>query len=412
MLQRNSNNKRKKRKKSFIFCHNLFRFLVSITIPILYKIYFSSHIKTFFTKIIKINLLDAYIPYLKEVYFILFNKYYLQLAIPLLLVYNFCNIYKTFILIISLQFPLIISQLLNLHLINSINDVSEINNEMLYTTGYSLVLWEILFNSDTEQKLFNSYKSLDSIRKNPTVKKFSFILEIIFILSLLFTNYLLFNDFEKIIFDLILGLITYYILFKIFELNPNNPRQFQKFVGLNFFYFFLILFTINIFFIIIIINTSNKYPEKEEILELIIYKYCFSSIIIGIYLGAKYEYNFYFEKRFNNWAQYNFEFDGEIVEEEESLASSISFNKARQWNHTGFFISLIRLVFLFLLSLGILYPFLNLNFENFFYELFLKYIMPWNIFGFGLFHLFKLILKYLKVTNILLLTIIGERESF
>ena len=116
---------------------------------------------------------------MKEVYFILFNKYYLQLAIPLLLVYNFCNIYKTFILIISLQFPLIISQLLNLHLINSINDVSEINNEMLYTTGYSLVLCEILFNSDTDQKLFNSYKSLDSIRKNPTVKKFSFILEII-----------------------------------------------------------------------------------------------------------------------------------------------------------------------------------------------------------------------------------------
>ena len=64
-----------------------------------------------------------------------------------------------------------------------------------------------------------------------------------------------------------------------------------------------------------------------------------------------------------------------FVEEEESLASSISFNKARQWNHTGFFISLIRLVFLFLLSLGILYPFLNLNFENFFYDLFLKYII-------------------------------------
>ena len=412
MFQRNSSNKRKKRKKLFIFCYNLFRLLIMITIPFLYKIYFSPYMRTFFISSIKINFLDVYIPYLKEVYFILFNKYYLHLAIQLLLVYNFCNIYKTFILLISLQFPLIISKILNLYLIDRINNVSEINNELLYTTGYSLALWEILFNSDTEQKLYNSYKSLDSLRKNPTIKKFSFILEIIFILSLLFTNYLLFNDFEKIIFDLILGLTTYYILFKIFEINPNNPRQFQKFVGLNFFYFFLCIFTITIFFIILIINTSNNHPEKEEIIKLIIYKYSFSSIIIGIYFGAKYEYNFYFDKRFNNWAQYNFEFDGEIVEEEESLASSISFNKARQWNHTGFFISLIRLIFLFLLSLGILYPFLHLNFENFFYELFLKYIIPWNIFGFGLFHLFKLILKYLKVTNILLLTIIGERESF
>ena len=78
-----------------------------------------------------------------------------------------------------MQFPLIISKILNLYILYSINNVSEINNEMLYTTGYSLVLWEILFNSDTDQKLFNSYKSLDSIRKNPTVKKFSFILEII-----------------------------------------------------------------------------------------------------------------------------------------------------------------------------------------------------------------------------------------
>ena len=131
-----------------------------------------------------------------------------------------------------------------------------------------------------------------------------------------------------------------------------------------------------------------------------------------MYFGSKYEYNCYFEKKFNNWAQYNFEYDGEILEEEESLASSISFNKARQWNHTNFSISLIRLLILIFLSFGCLYTYIFVNFQNFLFELFLKYIIPLNIFTFGLFHLFKLILKYLKVTNILLLTIIGERESF
>ena len=412
MFQENSSNKRKKRKKSLIFCYNIFLFFILLSISFLYKIYFSSYIKDLFSYPLKINSLKEYIPYLKKIYLIIFNKYYLQLIIPLLLIYNYCNIYKTFILLISLQFPLIISKILNLYLITDIRNVNEFKEELLYTTGYSLTLWEILFNSDVDEKIHYSIKSIDSIRKSPSVNKFSLFLEIIFILSLHLTNYLLFNDIEKIIFDIILGLISYYIIFNIFELDPNNPRQFQKFIEFNFSHFFLIVLISNLFLIIFIVNTSNNFPEKEEIIEYIIYKYSFSSIIIGIYLGAKYEYIFYFEKRFNNWAQYNFEFDGEIVEEEESLASSISFNKARQWNHTGFFISLIRLVFLFLLSLGILYPFLNLNFENFFYELFLKYIMPWNIFGFGLFHLFKLILKYLKVTNILLLVLIEQRESF
>ena len=169
---------------------------------------------------------------------------------------------------------------------------------------------------------------------------------------------------------------------------------------------------INLFFIIFTINATNNYPNKEEIIQNIIYKYSFSSIIIGIFFGAKYEYNFYFEKRFGNWAQYNFEFDGEIAEEDESLASSISFNKARQWNHTNFCISLIRLFFIFLLSFTCLYPFLNITSDNFYQNLIVNNIIPWNILGFGLFHLFKLVLKYFKVTNMLLLTIIKERESF
>ena len=412
MFQRNSLNRKKKRKKFTFFCYTAFKLLIILSIPFLYKIYFCSYLKTRLKFIYTINSLDKYIPYLKDAYFILFNKYYLQLAIPLLLIYNYCNIYKTFILLISLQIPLIVSQILNIYLIKNIKDTNEINDELLNTTGYSLILWEILFNSDYDEKIQYSFRSIDSIKKSSIKNKFFLIFTILFIFSLYFINYLLFNDLEKIIFDLILGLTLYYLLFGILELEPNNPRQFQKFVDFNVSYFFTIIFLINLVFIILVINANNIYQDKEKIIKCIIYKYSFTSIIIGIYFGAKYEYNFYFIKKFGNWAQYNFEFDGEIVEEEESLASSISFNKERQWNHTNFCISFIRLLFLFLLSLGCLYPFLCFNFETFYSELILKYIIPFNILGFGLFHLFKLILKYLKVTNILLLTIIGERESF
>ena len=412
MYQRYSTSKIKNRKKSFIFCCNIFRISIALCIPILYKIYISEYIKSNFHVSFQIKFLENYIPYLKDVYSSLFNKYKLQIVIPLLMIYNYCNIYKTFILLISLQYPLILSQILNIYLINRINNKAEINNELIYTTGYTLILWEILFNSDTDEKIHYSIKSLDSIRKGPNINKFSLFLITIFISILHFINFILFNNIENILFDLIIGLTLYNIFFKIFELDPNNPRQFQNFVDFSLFYFILISFMINLFFIIFTINATNNYPNKEEIIQNIIYKYSFSSIIIGIFFGAKYEYNFYFEKRFGNWAQYNFEFDGEIAEEDESLASSISFNKARQWNHTNFCISLIRLFFIFLLSFTCLYPFLNITSDNFYQNLIVNNIIPWNILGFGLFHLFKLVLKYLKVTNILLLTIIKERESF
>ena len=412
MYQRYSTSKIKNRKKSFIFCCNIFRISIALCIPILYKIYISEYIKSNFHVSFQIKFLENYIPYLKDVYSSLFNKYKLQIVIPLLMIYNYCNIYKTFILLISLQYPLILSQILNIYLINRINNKAEINNELIYTTGYTLILWEILFNSDTDEKIHYSIKSIDSIRKGPNINKFSLFLITIFISILHFINFILFNNIENILFDLIIGLTLYYIFFKIFELDPNNPRQFQNFVDFSLFYFILISFMINLFFIIFTINATNNYPNKEEIIQNIIYKYSFSSIIIGIFFGAKYEYNFYFEKRFGNWAQYNFEFDGEIAEEDESLASSISFNKARQWNHTNFCISLIRLFFIFLLSFTCLYPFLNITSDNFYQNLILNNIIPWNILGFGLFHLFKLVLKYFKVTNMLLLTIIKERESF
>ena len=412
MYQRYSTSKIKNRKKSFIFCCNIFRISIALCIPILYKIYISEYIKSNFHVSFQIKFLENYIPYLKEVYSSLFNKYKLQIVIPLLMIYNYCNIYKTFFLLISLQYPLILSQILNTYLINRINNKAEINNELIYTTGYTLILWEILFNSDTDEKIHYSIKSIDSIRKGPNINKFSLFLITIFISILHFINFILFNNIENILFDLIIGLTLYYIFFKIFELDPNNPRQFQNFVDFSLFYFILISFMINLFFIIFTINATNNYPNKEEIIQNIIYKYSFSSIIIGIFFGAKYEYNFYFEKRFGNWAQYNFEFDGEIAEEDESLASSISFNKARQWNHTNFCISLIRLFFIFLLSFTCLYPFLNITSDNFYQNLVVNNIIPWNILGFGLFHLFKLVLKYFKVTNMLLLTIIKERESF
>ena len=404
----------KKRKKATTL-YNIFIFLILIIAPFIYKIYISNYIKNTLIISFKIEYIEIYKEKIKDIYFILFNKYYLQILIPLLLVYNYCNTFKTFTLIISLIVPLLISQILNIYLIKTIKDEHDINNELLFATGYPLFLWKILSNSELGREKFqNSSRSIDTVQKNQKTKNIikSLVIVVIFILFQYLIHFILFNDIDKIIFDAIMGLIVYFIFFHIIKIETNNPRQFIKIIEFKLKYYFLIFLFFNLFFIIFCIDISNNNEDKNNIIKIIIYKYSFTSVVIGIILGTKYEYNIYFEKKLNIWAQYNFESDFEASdeEEEESLTSIISSNNKKQWNNTRFFISLLRLIFIIAITFGCLYSFIFLKFDNFIFEIIMKYILPLNLFSLGLFYWYKLILKYLKVTNILLLTTF--RESF
>ena len=413
MFQRKYSKSSKKRKNSSSILY-IFGFFAIFIIPFIYKIYISSYIKIYFQNLIQINIKEKYITKIREIYLLLFNKYYLQILIPLLLVYNYCNVYKTFILLISLQFPMVISQILNLLLIDRIKEEKEVTNELLYAMCYPLFLWNLIFNSDNNnEKSHYSNRSISTVDKVQKSKiNFPIIYIIIFILFEYIINFLLFNNFEKIIFDAIIGLTLYFIFFYVFKFDTNSPKQFRKIIEFRLIHYFLIFLFFNLFFIIFCIHIINNNEKKIDIIKKIIFKYSFTSIVIGIILGAKYEYNYYFEKKLNIWAQYNFESDYEISseEEEESLNSLISSNNKRQWNNTSLILSFLRFLFLVVISFACLYSFLFLNYNFFILDLFLKYILPLNLFSLGLFHWYKLILKYLKVTNIFLLA--SFRESF
>jgi hypothetical protein len=386
---------------------------ILLTTPIIYKLFINNYIKNNLKIEYKIDYIEKHKNKLKDLYMLFFNKYLLQILIPLLLVYNYCNIYKTFILLISLQIPNIISQILNLLIIKEIDSENEIDDELLFVTGYSLFLWKIIFNSQSKRDKFISNSNSISTESEQFISKsiISFIMIIIIIIAIYIFNFLLFKNIDKIIFDGIIGSILYISFFHIFGFESNNPRQYQKIIEFKLVHYFLIFIFFNLFFVVFCIRIINDNEAKINVIKKIIYKYSATSIVIGIILGAKYEYNYYFEKIFNNWAQYNFEYDCEKSdEEEESLTSSISFNKKIQWNHTSIFLSFLRLLFIFSLTFGCLYSFLFINYNNFIVELLLKYILPLNIFSLGLFSWYKLILKYLKVTNILLLRLL--RESF
>ena len=413
MFRRKSSKKKKESSSPILF---IVIFFTLLSIPFIYKLYFATYIRKYTSNLFKINILQEYKLKLHEIYFVLFNKYYLQIFIPLLLVYNYSNVYKTFILLISLQFPMIIAQILNLLTVNNIKKEKDVNDELLYCMGYPLFLWNLVFNSDyNSERIYNSIsnRSVDKEQKGNNNKSIIYlILVIIFILLEYILNYLLFNDVDKIIFDAIIGLVSYLTLFYLFKLETNSPRQFKKIIEFKLVHYFLIFLFFNLFFIIFCIQILNNNEDKIDIIKKYVFRYSLTSIVVGTILGAKYEYNYYFEKKLNIWAQYNFETDYEISdeEEEESLNSIISSSNKKQWNNTSFLLSLIRLIFILGITFICFYSFIFLNFDYFILDLFLKYILPVNLFSIGLFYWYKLILKYLKVTNIFLLT--SFRESF
>ena len=401
----------KKRKKVNPICDILI-LLFAITIPFIYRIFISPHIKNIFVFSLNIEYIEIYKEQLKQIYYLIFNKYYIQIVFPLLIVYNYCNTYKTCTLLISLQFPLIISQVINIYLIDTIKDIQEIDNELLYATGYPLFIWKIFSKSESsrEKSYSSSRKSTDTVPKNQKSK--NIIIYLVIIVFQYLIHFILFNDVDKIIYDILLGLITFFVFFYVLKIKTNNPKQFIKVIEFKFKYYFLIFLFFNLFFVVLCIEITNNNEDKIHIIQKIIYKYSISSIFLGIIIGTKCEYNYYFEQKLNVWSQYNFESDFELSdeEEEESLTSIISSNYKRQWNSTSICISLLRLIFSIGITFGCLNSFFFFKFDNFFVELLLKYVLPVNLFSFGLFYWYKIILKYLKVTNIFLLT--SLRESF
>lgn len=401
----------KKRKKVNPICDILI-FLFAIIIPFIYRIFISRHIKNIFVFSLNIEYIEIYKEQLKQIYCVIFNKYYIQIVFPLLIVYNYCNTYKTFTLLISLQFPLIISQIINIYLIDTIKDIQEIDNELIYATGYPLFIWKIFSKSEysREKSYSSSRKSTETVPKNQKSK--NIIIYLVIIIFQYLIHFILFNDVDKIIYDILLGLIMFYVFFYVLKIETNNPKQFIKVIEFKFKYYFLIFLFFNLFFAVFCIEIANNNEDKIHIIQKIIYKYSVSSIFLGIIIGTKFEYNYYFEQKLNVWSQYNFESDFELSdeEEEESLTSIISSNYKRQWNSTSISISLLRLIFSIGITFGCLNSFIFFKFDNFFVELLLKYVLPVNLFSFGLFYWYKIILKYLKVTNIFLLT--SLRESF
>ena len=92
------------------------------------------------------------------------------------------------------------------------------------------------------------------------------------------------------------------------------------------------------------------------------------------------------------------------------LTSNISITKPIQWNHTSICKSIFRLIFTFIMVLctGIFYFMIKWNNPNVYLVIFVKVCLTECLISFGLFFVFKVILRWLKLSNLTLFFMLRE----
>ena len=451
------NNKRR-RSSSHYFIFS-FIFLFSIIAHQFYKQYLYS-LSNDYVQIIQ-NEIKVRCPFYKTIFFLfsyIVNYKVLILAI-IVFMYNFGNIFKTYILLLTLEIAMISSSVFKLiyreykpywnffindtksnvtyinianttelYSTNKTNDVFYISTNgfggpstnVLITAVLLFTVWRVIFKSMRLKEKGCFYKNI--------------VLFIVFIYTLIesFLYWICYeSSLDQIAFSFSLAFCIYFFIFYVLNLYSNDMKQIFKTLIFPIYYKCLIYIGVLTMFTIFYFTIRNIFGEENELVyqkvlqsihynnsSIIIqslfseayYSFCIFFLNLGLIFGMRQEYFSLFEGSFNNWTQYNFEKDEEIKEDEdESLMSKLSINKDIQWNHTKIYYSIPRLVILLILMgiSSLSYTLISFD-SNVIMIILLKYFLCLNLISFGMFYGYKQILKYLKLTNILIFTMLRE----
>lgn len=346
------------------------------------------------------------------------------------LVYNFVNTYKSFILTCTLFIASLVVGALKMVYISprpywiletKIISYGPCDTGWGNPSGHSLTnvaifltLWHILF--DCEQ-----------LRNRNILKYLTFAFAVLCMITIFFARVVVgSHSFNQVLYGSCLGFCIYFFTFYVLRIEVNNPEQLVKILESRTLIYFLVNVLIFIFILLLYLFASNdeltKYYEeiikhtacKDEPLSKLLQNEGFLTVGIFLsnmsaYIGLKLEYYFSFHGNYENWKLYNFEED-EMIDDNQSLMSTISVNKETQWNHTSIVISIIRLIIISLLTTIPMLMFILIPSNiNLYVQLVFKVFVPLSITIFGVFFLFKPILKRLKLTNNSLYTIILEK---
>lgn len=350
------------------------------------------------------------IPYIK---FLADTRFFAFLVI---IVYNFSNVYKTYLLIMITCICKLTSCLLKLFYSNPRPFYFGVNNINPYSCeeGYgnpsgqclqSLLFYSTLFTMIIETRNVHKNKAL-KIVLSVTLSLLLFLIMFIRILSGL-------DSLNAAIFGIMLGLCLYFTIFEVLEINSNNPQQLSKLVEMkNIYYLSLNLICLIPFLSLAFLkdyendlqrswketidfkcpkSTQNLRFQYEAFLDM---SFFFTNI--AAFMSLKLELYYIFNDNIQNWTSFNISQKAE----DESLLSNLSVEKDTQWNKTNTVKSLIRLIVVIFLFLILYVPFQFISYDsNFSLVLIFREFLPFFLVFLGFFYYFKIILKKLRLVE-------------
>lgn len=342
----------------------------------------------------------------------------------IVLVYNFSNIFKSFVLLTVVLFSAMLIGSLKMVYINprpywKSDQILPFGCEAgwgnpsghsLASTAFYLTFWHIIFESS-------------KMRHRKTEKYVSFCFFIFLIFMIMFSRMLVgMHSLNQVLFGFQIGFGVYFLIFYVLNVNVNSWKQLLGFIQIKTIWY--VLYNVVCLIIVLLLYFLVDVPDEKKWNDIIEAK-CpgipdnkrmqkESLISFGIFLanatawlGIKFEYLYTFNENFQNWRQYNFEMNDE--NDTDSLMTKISINKETQWNHTNLFYSCLRLVVIGVMSGILMIPYVAISWDTSLTVSFLfKTVLPIMATTFCLYYVFKIILKHFRLVNLTLYSMMQD----
>lgn len=352
----------------------------------------------------------------------------------IVIVFNYFNIYKSFMLLTILSLSHYFSSLLKLAYMSPrpyfFNQELKIyycemgygfpSTQVFSMVSFYLGLWRVLFESKT--------------KKNTNKKQIAFVLFLLFITIITVTMLLNFTHYyTQIISSFFLGVCLYVIVFEVFRIDLNCGKEFYYIIKFKLVYYFLIYLALASIPIGLYFQTLGKTSETKQwtckgTLGTKLFSYDVdvdkkykddSLLLLGYFLGnifiivgVRLELIYLFKSNYPNWINFNFRSNETVVIDDTSALSYITITKDTKWNKTDNKTSMIRLIVILIIVILCFSPYFGLLLVKFqssstFYYLFIfQMFLPISICVLWLFYFSKIILKNTELINTTLFTMI------
>ena len=236
--------------------------------------------------------------------------------------------------------------------------------------------------------------------------------------------------YNQIIFSIFIGVVTYQIIFLLFKVEVNNSKQLFNFLKFKLRYYIVINLILLAFQLIlsyfIVDQLDQEYYTKNinEQQERLFYSkflnenfnyrryfylnkgnfcnvFCFFMNILA-FLALKLELMWTYKGDYDNWSSNNFERAAQDIGLlDVSQQDDYIIRDATQWNHTGFFKTMIRFFLIIILCLCsvvpsiLIYYLIEENTDSIGFIFII--IVPMVFLVFGMFYFYKVIFRCFKL---------------